>query len=85
MDLEITIKEDLSWYEYLESMKIEDPTERGIYTLTRLIEDWNLTDDAGVKIEISEKTVKDLPSEAAQKALEEANKIITEKLEKKKE
>lgn len=83
-DLVITIKEDLSWYEYLESLKISDETERGIYTLTRMIKDWNLTGENGEKLPITEESVKELPVPAAQAALDEANKIVLEKSEKKK-
>jgi hypothetical protein len=75
-DLKIKIKEELSWYEYLEGTKISDPSTRGIYTITCMIQAWNLTDDDGKELPINEATVKSLPKEIGQVLIDKFNDIF---------
>ena len=82
-DLVVLIKDDLSWFEYVESLKIEDNEMRGIYTLSKLITSWNLTDDTGSILPVNEANLKQLPSEIGLPLIGKANELIKQKQEKK--
>lgn len=82
--VEITLRDDLSWYDYLESLKIENADERGTFTVTKLIEGWNLTDDDDKPLEITDKTVRKLPKKVAVILVQKVNQILFEKSKKKK-
>jgi hypothetical protein len=82
-DLVVKIKSELSWYEFLEGLKIEDSSQKGINTITKLIVSWNLTDDAGTVLPVTEETVKSLPREIATVIIDEFNKAFDEASKKK--
>ncbi len=82
--LKVTFKEDLSWYEYIESTKINDEIELGVFTLTCMIESWNLTDEETVMLPITVETVKKLPRATVVALTEKATELIKSKTEKKK-
>lgn len=83
-DLRIKVKNDISWIEYLEAMKISDPVERGIYVAVKTIVEWNLTDDDGKAIAITADRVKSIPKEIGMKLIPKITGIIFREAEKKK-
>jgi len=74
-DLVIKIKTELSWFEQLECVKIEDEIERGKYLTCRLIIDWNLEDEHGNPLPITEEVIGRLPSSIAVPISKEITKI----------
>ncbi len=83
-DIEITLREDLSWYDYLESLKIENLDDRGAFMVTKLIADWNLKGDDGNTLKVTEDLVKKLPKNVAIVLVEKVNEMLFSKSEKKK-
>jgi hypothetical protein len=81
--VEITLRDELSWWEFLEARKIEDNTERGIFTLTKLITSWNITGEDGKIIPINEDTVKNMPSGIAIVLMNKINAKFDSKIKKK--
>lgn len=81
--VEITLRDELSWWEFLEARKIEDDSERGIFTLTKLITAWNITDKDDHIIPINEETVKNMPSGIAVALMNKINARFESKIKKK--
>jgi hypothetical protein len=52
----------LSWPAFMESMDIEDPVQRGIYRLRKVIIGWNLVDKDDKEIEIDEINISKIPA-----------------------
>lgn len=60
---EIVLKvQDLSWPEFMESIEIEDITERGLYRLVKVIKEWNLVDTDDKPLEISKENISKIPA-----------------------
>ena len=51
---------DISWPDFMESLEIENEKDRGIFTVCKVIADWNITDDEGKKMEVNEENIKKL-------------------------
>lgn len=83
-DLEVEIKTEFSWCEQQETFLIKDQMELAKYMLSHLIVDWNLQDDNGVKIPITEKIVSELPEKIVSPISTEIEKIAKDNLAKKK-
>lgn len=83
-DIVIEMKEELSWYEYQESFKIADDNERGIFVLSKMIQDWNITGDDGKPIAITTENILKLPRKVVQPLVAKANEVTAVKSEKKK-
>ena len=83
-DIVITMREDLSWIDYLETIKIKDTQERGLSVLTRMIESWNITGDDDKPIAISEDNIRKFPMKVVNELVAMANKNIKARDEKKK-
>ena len=60
-EIVLTVK-DLSWPDFLESMDIEDMAARGLYRIEKVIQDWNLVDKDGKKIEITKENLEKIPA-----------------------
>jgi hypothetical protein len=82
-DIVIKIKNELSWFEFLEGIKISDSSEKGIYTIAKMVVSWNLTDDDGKNLPVTEENVKMLPKEVALLLIERFSKIFEENSKKK--
>jgi len=83
LDITVKIKSELSWLEYLEGIKITDSSERGVYTITKMIISWDITDDDGKTLPVTPENVKVLPTRVAQVLMSEFNEMFDEKLKKK--
>lgn len=59
--IKVTVR-DLSWPDFMESIEIQDAKERGVYRLVKVIQDWNITDDEGTKVPVSEDVIRKLPA-----------------------
>ena len=82
-DIKAVIKEQLSWYEYMEAMAIKDLTERGIYAMSKLIVYWNIEGDDQKELPITNENIIKLPQEVGQFFINHFNKIISERRKKK--
>jgi len=83
-DIVVKMREDLSWMDYLETIKIKDPQERGLSVLTRMIESWNIIGDDDKPIEISDGNIRKFPMKVVNELVAMANKNIKDRDEKKK-
>lgn len=81
--VEITVQTDLTWSDWLANKAIEDDEDRGVDAFQRLIQDWNIEDDDGVKLPITSENIKKLPTSVALVLLAELNKGILERSKKK--
>ena len=76
-DLVIEVKTELSWLEYLEYAKIEDLTKRGKFLLTKIIVSWNLEDEEGKALPITEDIVGRLPANIGIPLAEKITEIVS--------
>ena len=83
-DLVIEIKTELSWFEQLECVKIEDELERGKYLICKLVAGWNLEDEKGKVLPIEKEIIERLPASIAVPISKEITKIAQVKILKKK-
>jgi len=83
-DVKITIKDELSWYEFLESQKIRDAEARGIFVMAKMITGWNITGEGKKVLEITEENIKSLPVSIILPVLGKVNELVLSKTEKKK-
>lgn len=84
-DLTVEISEELSWSDYLQNKNILDAEERGVDMFCRMIKKWNITDDDGKEVPVTEENIRKLPFRIAAPMLREINKAIGAKTEKKKD
>ena len=78
-----TIKDDLSWFEHLEKIKIEDDDERGVFAIEKMLVDWNLEDKEGNKLKINKENIKNLPINIASPLIDKVSEILIELSKKK--
>jgi hypothetical protein len=83
-DLVIEVKTELSWLEYLEYTKIEDLTKRGKFLLTKIIVSWNLENEEGNLLPITEDIVGRLPANVGIPLAEKIAEIVSNEEVKKK-
>lgn len=83
-DLVVNFYEEIAWYDFVKSLKIDDEDDRGIFVMSRLIESWNLVDDKGNKLPVSEEILKKIPGKIGMILTAKANKIIDIQMQKKK-
>jgi len=84
-DLVIEIKTELSWFEQLECVKIEDELERGKYLICKLIVDWNLEDEDKKPLPLTKEIIERLPASVAVPISKEITRIAKVKILKKKD
>lgn len=82
-ELVVQLKADLSWFEHLESVNIKDAEAHGAYVMTHMIAGWNLTDDDGKQLPVTEDAIRSLPSKVALAISGEVMKIFGVHTEKK--
>lgn len=83
-DIKITLRDDLSWYDYLESLKIQNIDDRGAFMVAKLISSWNITGDDGKVLPVTDELVKKLPKKVAIVLVDKVNEMLFDKSEKKK-
>lgn len=83
-DVIVQLRDDVTWFEYQESLKKESEDERGVFFLSKMIESWNIKKEDGSPEEINEEVLKLLPREVINPLLDKANEIVVSKSEKKK-
>ena len=83
-DIVVKLKTDIPWFDYLESTKIKDSTERGVFTLAKMIDSWNLKNEDDSIAEISEENIKKLTSNVAMELIGQINQVFDFNSEKKK-
>lgn len=84
-DLVIEIKTELSWFEQLECVKIEDELERGKWLIWKLVVDWNLEDDDKKSLSVTKEIIEQLPASIAVPISQKITKIAQSKILKKKD
>jgi len=82
-DIVVKIREDFGWQEYLELLKIEDDTERGIEKLAKQIVSWNIQDDVGAPLPVTKEAIAKLPRFVIQPVVQLSNEIWKKQTEKK--
>ena len=82
-DVVVKMRECLPWRDDIERLKITDNEKRGVFVLTKLIESWNLINDDGSPVEITEEVIVRLPSHIALPLIEKANELVLQHKEKK--
>lgn len=82
--IKITVRTDMTWFEFLAMCKIEDPVERGIYSVRAMLESWQgLEDDDGKPLEVNEKNIRELPTTVMQYVADRLDKYVRDRKEKK--
>lgn len=61
-DAKITFYEGLIYSEDKEISKMEDDAERGVASMLKMIKDWNLVDDDGQVLPVTEENMNRLPA-----------------------
>ena len=82
--VKVILRKELSWFDYLEAQKIKDDDERGIFTISKLVESWEITNDEGDPLPITEESIRNLPTPIMLPIIEKVNELVKEKYEKKK-
>ena len=83
-DIVIVMKEDVSWFDFTQAMKITDEDERGVFILSRIIESWNILGDDDNPLPVTPEIIKRLPMSIGSVLTSKANSLLESKLEKKK-
>lgn len=73
--IEITIR-DLSWPDFMASLEIEDQFERGVFRLSKVITDWNIEDDEGKKLPVTEENLKKLTANIVLPLIDAAKEVF---------
>jgi hypothetical protein len=82
-DIKVVLKDDVSWSEYQESLKIENLVDRGVFNLKCMIESWNLEGEKGGIAEIDIETLKSLPAKVISPLVEKVNEMAVARIKKK--
>lgn len=83
-DLIINIKLQLSWYDEMDMLAIENPTEQIRFLIFKMIDSWNLTEDDGSITPITKELTDSLSKDVILPLYAEILKHNKEKIEKKK-
>lgn len=67
----ITLRRELSWFEYSKIQEIENLEERGLAAVVKQIDSWNITDDENNPLPITAENVRLLPNSVFQPVLDE--------------
>lgn len=68
--------QDLSWPEFMASLEIEDLMERGVFRLVKAIVEWNLQDDDGKPMPVTEENIKRLPAKIIMPLVEATREVF---------
>lgn len=82
-EVRIVVALDLTWSDWLANRAIEDEEQRGVDAFMRLIRDWDLEDEDGQKLPVTEENVRKLPTSIAIQLLGVLNEQILERSKKK--
>jgi hypothetical protein len=83
-DLVVNFREEIAWYDFVKSLKIDDEDDRGIFIMCQLIDSWNLVDEKNNKLPVTEDILKRIPGKIGAILTAKANKIIDVQMQKKK-
>jgi len=68
--------QDLSWPDFMSSLEIDDLMERGAFRLVKAIIEWDLQDDDGKPLPVSEENIKKLPAKIIMPLVEATREVF---------
>lgn len=78
VQVKITIYQDLSWGDWIKNQEVDGDFDRGVDIFLKVIKDWDITDDQGGKLAITEENVRALPSRVSLAVLSKINEMFEE-------
>jgi len=78
-----TIKGDLSWSEHVEMQEIPEDSERGLYSLSKMIIAWNIEGEDEKVLPINVDNIKKLPAAIIEPAMNTISEIFASHSKKK--